>query len=161
MKLHGKIFGLALAAILLAGMAGVANAAQYGDRSGLTPEQRRIAQEVFDRNYAAMESTRQALTEKRAQLDEEMASENPDGAVIERLSREIGELRGKMLAARANARAELAKDGLSTDLYSPGAPRERVRPDQDVWRGHHGYYGHYGHRGPRGGGHWRGGPCCW
>lgn len=162
MKFSGKVCGLALAALVLAGMTGFAEAAQPGNRGGLTPEQRQLAEEIFNENYAAMTATRQALTEKRAQLDEEMASADPDPAAIERLSREIGELRGKMLAARASARAELAKNGLSTDLYAPASPRRGQSRDQGVWYGHGGYYGHRGgHHGPRGGGHWRGGPCCW
>ena len=96
---------------------------------------------------------------ERAQLDEEMASEDPDPATIERLSREIGELRGKMLAARATARSELAKNGLSADLYAPDAPRKRQSRGNEVWQGQGWHHG--GHHGPRGGGYWRGGPCCW
>ncbi|MBD5607890.1 MAG: periplasmic heavy metal sensor [Desulfovibrio sp.] len=162
MKFSGKICGLALAALIFAGMTGFADAAQRGNRNGLTPDQQRMAEEIFNENYAAMDATRRALTEKRALLDEEMASPNPDPAAIERLSREIGELRGRMLAARAKARAELVENGLSADLYAPAYPGRGQSRDQGVWYGHRGHYGDRGgHHGPRGGGHWRGGPCCW
>ena len=161
MNLRKKALSLVLAALVLAGCAGFAQAAPNGNASGMSQEQRLLAQEIINRNYQAMEATRQALTEKRAQLDEEMASANPNAAAIENLSREIGELRGKMLAARAGARAELAKNGLATDAYAPKAQRQPRYRDQDYDRGdgywHHGDRGR--HHGPRGHGYWRCGPC--
>lgn len=114
-------------------------------------------QKIFNDNYADMNATRQALTEKRAQLDAELASPNPDRNKIESLSREIGDLRGKMLSARAQVRAELAKKGLPANPYGPGDYGWGDNPE--VWQGQ-GWH----HRAPRhhGGGGWgmRGG-CPW
>lgn len=160
MKLNKKLSALALACALTLGLAAIDAAKAQPPAypapgyQALTPEQQTKARQIFQEHYAAMESTRQALALKRAELDNQLASPNPDRGIIETLSREVGELRGKMLSDRVALRAELEKHGLSTDLYAPDAPQRGPwdgRPE--VWRhgrghGHHGY----GWRG------WRG---CW
>lgn len=77
---------------------------------------------------------------KSAELDEEMSRQSPNRGKIERLSREIGELRGKELSARAN--------GQSDARYYNGYDRPRGY-------GWHRGGGHYR------GGHHRGGHGCW
>lgn len=113
----------------------------------LTPQQRQQAEKIFNENFASLDETRQALAAKRQALDAELSSENPDPAKIESLSREIGELRGKILAARVKVRSQLAEEGLPQDFYGPGGPkgsRDRNR-GPEVW--HHGKrrhgHGHY------------------
>lgn len=147
-KMNKGIFVLALVCALSFGMAGSGFAANdaadndyppYGPR--LSKEQIEETRKIFSENYAGMEATRKALTAKRAELDAQLASPTPDKAKIESLSREIGELRGKMLAARVDVRTQLEKRGLPTDFYGPG-PRGDGGP-----RWHHG----------RGHGHWHGG----
>lgn len=155
MKL-GKLFsGVALAAVLIL----AAGAAQAAD-SSLTPEQRDRVQRIIDDNYAAMDANRDALDEKRARLAEEMANPNPDSATIERLSREIGELRGKMLAARAKIRAELAKNGVTAAPYAPNRGEPGDGPRYYSRGYHHGGYHHDGYH-HSGRGYWRGGCPCY
>ena len=117
----------------------------YGPQ--MTPQQLESAREIVGRGYANMDSTRQALAAKRNELDSLLASPNPDGARIEQLSREIGELRGKMLSARAQVRSELIQKGLSPDFLGPNAGG-REYDYAPPRRYHHGpYHGGWGHRG--------------
>lgn len=121
----------------------------YGQ--ALTPDQREQARQIYNETFAATERTRQELADRRDRLDRELSSPNPDGGRIEALSREIGELRGKLLAARAEARARLAQQGLPPDGY--GAYWDG--PRGDYW--HRGWNRHYN-------GRWHGhghGPGCW
>lgn len=160
------------AAIICCGA--VASQAQNGDNAPryqmqpygqqLTPDQMAKAQEIFNNSYAEMEATRAAWASKRAELDRELASANPNPGRIEALSREIGELRGKMLSTRADVRNRLAAQGLPSDCFGRG-----YGPDDNPYYG--GYYGpcwggrgdypgngFYRHHGHGWGGH-RGG--CW
>lgn len=114
----------------------------------LTPQQRKQAEQIFNENFASMNETRDALAQKRQQLNMELQSENPDSAKIESLSREIGELRGKMLAARVKVRSELASEGLPEDFYGPNpGMRKNDGRGPEVWHG--GHHGKKHHR-PRG-----------
>lgn len=127
----------------------------YGPQ--MSQQQIDMAREIITRNYAAMEDTRQELASKRAQLDALLASPNPDGGKIEELSRDIGELRGKMLAARADVRKQLIQKGLSPDFLGPDV---QARPEQ--YGGPHGYYHHdRPHHGRRGYGRGYGCGGCW
>lgn len=161
MKLANKTLSvLALAGVLLCGVSAVqaapANAAPNNGYD-LTPEQSAAMRKIFTENYDNMSSTREALAAKRAELDAQLASPNPDGAKIESLSREIGELRGKMLAARADVRAKLNREGLPSDYYGPDAPRYHNGYDREIRRGGPAW-GHHGHgHGGRG----RGCGGCW
>lgn len=140
--LNKKIALIALAATLLCGFAANGEAAFHGPGApapapgqgnfgapcpafgpGLSPEQMQQAQQIFNESFASMDGTRQTLAAKRAELNALLASPNPDKGQIERLSTEIGQLRGKMLAARADVRAKLQQQGLPADFYGPGAPR--------------------------------------
>lgn len=172
MNIKKRFATLAIAAALILG-ATASQAAQPGDMPpayqmqpyrGLTPQQEQEAQKIFVDNYAEMEATRQALAGKRMELDQQLASPSPDKGKIERLSREIGELRGKMLSARADVRAKLNQKGLPPDYFGPTG--DYGRPDgygpcwvgpRGGWHRGDGWYHHGGHRG-YGHGH-RGG--CW
>lgn len=131
----------------------------YGPQ--MNPQQMEMAREIISRNFADMDSTRQTLAAKRQELDAHLASPNPDPARIESLSREIGELRGKMLAARAQIRSQLAQKGLSPDFLGPDAPEgpdnfggpQGYYPHNRSW--HRGWGHHRGHGAPYGcGGCW-------
>lgn len=78
----------------------------------LTAKQQDTLKKIWSENLAVRKSLRKALAVKRAELNEIMKSENPDKAKIESISREIGELRGKMLVEGAETHAKLAKAGL-------------------------------------------------
>lgn len=130
----------------------------YAPGPQLTPEQMATIQKIFNENYAEMDATRQALTQKRAQLDAELANPAPDKNKIETLSREIGELRGKMLSSRAQVRSQLAKEGLPANPYGPGGDYD-WRDNSEVWQGQ-GWH----HRAPRhhgSGGYGMRGGCPW
>ena len=115
----------------------------------LSPEQLEQAKRIFQESYKDMEATRQALAAKRAELDSLLYSPNPDKAKIETLSREIGELRGKMLAARVETREKLQQNDLPENIYGPDQPMRRgYGPRPEVWQG--GRHWH-GHRRPHGG----------
>lgn len=119
----------------------------------LTPEQQAQAQQILNESYASLQNTREELAYKRSLLDQQLASSNPDSATIEKLSREIGELKGKMLAGRAAARSRLQQQGLPPDCLGHwGAPGYDM-PMNNGW-------GRYGrHRGWHGGHHGYWGPC--
>lgn len=145
-RLIGKQCAMFIAGVIFLGSALTCAAQQW------TPEQRAQAQEIFDRNYANMNNIRQELAAKRYELDAQLASPNPDSAKIESLSREIGELRGKMLANRSKVRNQLRDQGLSSDYYG----------DSNNGNWHHGRpYGNWHHGDRRGGyGPWE--DCgCW
>lgn len=145
------VFGLTLCGANLAFCAQPGNAQNWqGWNNGvqLTPEQMAEAQRILQQNYAGLEVTRQALAAKRAELDALLNSPAPDTGRIEELSREIGELRGKMLAARVNARNQLASEGLPPDCFGPCANGQWGYGDyRGGWHHHGGYYGggHHGY----------------
>lgn len=197
MTLFSKKFTtLALAGILALGMAGAAQAAGGRDYRpdaqaypGLTTDQQAKAKKIHDETVAGTSETREKLRAKRAELDAQLASPEPDKDKIESLSREIGELRGKLMAARVDLRAKLAKEGIPAEAFEPGpGPRPGFGPGDDGPRGNgprngapgygpgpcwgpdgggYGYGYHHGrrgghHRGGWGGGYGpRGGCGCW
>lgn len=170
-----RITTLALAAILALGAAGAAEAANGRDYRpdayaypGLSPEQEAAARKLHTESLAGTTALRDALRAKRAELDAQLASPDPDKDKIESLSRDIGELRGKLMAARVDLRARLAKEGIPAEAYGP-APQGRPGPGYSgpgygpCWGpdGHgYGYGYHHGRRGGHHGGYGpRGG--CW
>lgn len=145
-----KGFCACLLAFGLLSFAGQGGAADFnGQRGGFygpgaNAQNSEAAREIIQRNYSGMEETIAALQAKRNELDAILSSPNPDGARIESLSREIGELRGKVLAARTKIRSQLAQKGLSPDFlgspdYDPdyryGGPRgyHHGRHHHDGW----------------------------
>lgn len=195
--LSKKFTTLALAGILALGVAGAAQAAGGRDYrpdaqayAGLTADQQSKAKKIHDDVVAATSETREQLRAKRAELDAQLASPEPDKGKIESLSREIGELRGKLMAARVDLRAKLAKEGIPAEAFEGapgnGGPRGGFGPGNGPRNGAPGYgpgpcwgpdgggYGYGYHHGRRGGHHrggwgWGGnaprggyGPCgCW
>lgn len=173
-----RITTLALAAILALGAAGAAEAANGRDYRpdayaypGLSPEQEAAARKLHAESLAGTTDLRDALRAKRAELDAQLASPDPDKGKIESLSRDIGELRGKLMAARVDLRARLAREGIPAEAYGP-APQGRPGPGGPgpnapgygpCWGpdGHgYGYGYHHGRRGGHHGGYGpRGG--CW
>lgn len=116
----------------------------------LTPEQQAMAQQIFNENYASMQNVREELAYKQSLLDQQLASPNPDRATIEKLSREIGDLRGKMLASRVDVRSKLAQQGLPPDCFGPcWGPGESMPMNNGwgYWRHHRRSGWHHGHGG--------------
>lgn len=108
-----------------------------------TPEQWTIAQKILEKNWSGTSDTRIQLSAKYAEIKAALSASNPDSKKIESLSREIGELRGKILQARVNTREELEKQGLPSDYLSGHG----MRGHSGSW--HIGSYGP-GHRMNRG-----------
>lgn len=130
----------------------------------VTPEQWQQAQQIFNESYGQMEQTRQALAAKRMELDQVLAMPNPDRGKIESLSREIGELRGKMLAARVETRDRLASQGLPPDCFAMhNGPRGENWNGGPCWYGNNAYNGNWNGWGHHGGHRGHGGPRsgCW
>lgn len=160
-----RMTSLALAAMLVLGFAGLSQARGYsnggpGYDAPLSQEQEAKAQQIFNSHYEKMDAVRQSLITKRAELDAQMSSVSPDKGKIESLSREIGELEGKMRADRADLRAQLDKEGLPMGGYGMGngyGMGHRYGMGNGYGPGmHHGGYGSghgYGHGGR--GGCWR------
>lgn len=78
----------------------------------LGAEQKAAAQAILDQHMAEIGSAREALAAKNAALAEAMAAERPDAAKIERISREIGEIRGQVAVKRVELRKKFAEAGL-------------------------------------------------
>ncbi|MBQ4566532.1 MAG: periplasmic heavy metal sensor [Desulfovibrio sp.] len=162
-----RLGALALVAVCSLAFAGLAEARpdKAGDCPGqkppLTQEQHDGIQKLNQDFMANTLGLRQALMVKKAELNAQLISPTPDTAKVESLSREIGELRGKMLAARLNYKAELAKLGVSfkgCPVTGEGwGPRGHGRsfhddgcPGSDCERGPRGHFGKHEARGPRG-----------
>ncbi len=152
-KLFVCMFFLSLSLFINQGIAQEYQGGFYGPQSD--PRQAEIAREIIEQNYQNMDSTLQALAEKRNELDAVLASPNPDPTRIETLSREIGELRGKVHSARASIRSQLAKKGLSPNFLgcnSANPDHDYVRPRDYHHNRHHNRC--WGYRGGCMGGCW-------
>lgn len=125
MKILGKsliTFGIAVIFAMSVAFQVQAEPGYYGcggcwGQPVLTAEQQMQAKKIFDESYERTRNIRQALGAKRAELDALLSSQDPDKTKIEDLSREIGELRGKMISERVEVRRKLAEAGLPADLY--------------------------------------------
>ncbi|MBQ3059031.1 MAG: periplasmic heavy metal sensor [Desulfovibrio sp.] len=154
-KMTLRMNALALLAVLSLACADFAQAKPEGDiqkdcprkEVSLSQEQRdameKLSREYFDKTL----SLRQALMVKKAELEAQMISPRPDTAKVEALSREIGELRGKMTVARINFRTELEKQGIPAALC-PALGRAHGfdrGPASDCERGPRSHRPHGGH----------------
>lgn len=158
---------LAFAAACSLALAGPAEARPdwHGDCPGpkapLTQEQRdavhKLTQDFMDKTLGV----RQALIVRKAELKAQLISPTPDVAKVENLSREIGELRGKMLSARLAYRAELARLGLpmkgcpmTGEGWGHRGPEAGFHgddcPGADCDRGPRPHFDKPGHRAPHG-----------
>lgn len=79
-----------------------------GNAPAVSPE----AQRIYSETMGKLRIAQQALNAKQDQLDQLMASPNPDSTAIRQLSREIGDLQGQALALQAEARSRFAQAGI-------------------------------------------------
>lgn len=98
----------------------------------LSPEQQAAARKIIDENRASTSATREALKARTAELDAQMKSETPDTTLVQKLSAEIGELKGRLLAARADLRQELAKGGIPSGTFERDVNRDGGRGDKKL-----------------------------
>lgn len=89
----------------------------------LTEEQKDKAKALFDEHRKDTDADRQKLIIKEAELKAQIQSVSPDAAKIESISKEIGEIRGRMLAARVKLDAQLEKEGLPSKGLHDGYGR--------------------------------------
>ena len=107
----------------------------------LSPEKQAAFQKLHTEFYTKTVQMRADLQVKRAELNAVAVSPNPDQGKIDTLSKEIGELGGKLLAERTRFRIQVAKE------IGP----EAAACFGGFGRGGHGGYGHRGHGGMGGG----------
>lgn len=118
-----------------------------GYRPALTEEQKDKAKALFDEHRKATDADRQKLIIKEAELKAQIHSVTPDAAKIESISKEIGEIRGRMLAARVKLDTQLEKEGLPLK-----GPHGGMHDGYDrMSGGHGGAHGPMGGYGPMGG----------
>lgn len=150
----GLVFG-AGAAMAQGGFVpdGQQGAAPQAAAPALSPQ----AQQIYNEMMGKLITAQQALNAKQDELDQLMASPNPDAGAIKRLSREIGDLQGQALALQAEARSRFAQAGIiapNGQQGNWGCPWAGP-----CWNGANGWNGGYYHHGGRHGrGHgWNGG----
>lgn len=90
----------------------------------LPEEKRAEAKRLFDENRAATSRIREELKAKR--IDLEKAMDNGDTTNVALLSASLGELKGKLLAARIELRQNLAKAGLPPDTFDRGDKKDKA-----------------------------------
>lgn len=89
-----------------------------------------------------------ALNARLEELNAQLESDRPDKGKIENLSREIGEIRGKILSARIDMRDQFRRQGVDGDFAAPSfngpanAPNDT--PRRSWHRGPHSWQGGYG-----------------
>ncbi len=98
------------------GMQGHMMGGMQGDKMGgmqvLSPEQQETARKVNEKFFSDTPALRKELTGKQAELTAQLYSTTPDSTKIEGLSKEVGALQGKLMAARAKGNADLVKAGI-------------------------------------------------
>lgn len=165
---------LTCAIALGAAFVGVANAGPEACpalNGTLNPDQVNAAAKIINQNYAAATQLGQSLAAKEQELRTVLASQAPDKAKIESLSQEIGILRGKLLAVRAEMQNQLRQAGVPVPPNvlppdpGPGfGPAPAPGPRGPRFHGpHHGNWGVPGQYAPyyppcMG---WWGGPMMW
>ncbi len=160
--MQGKTFGIAMAAVATialtsslalarpgsgpgnaGGAYGPGNCPGYGAgyMNQLSPEKQAAFQKLHDAFAAKTAQMRADLGVKRAELNALTVAENPDQAKIATLTKEIGDLQGRLLAERTQFRIQVTKE------IGPGA----MGGFGYHHRGGHGGYGMGGGYGMMGG----------
>lgn len=98
------------------------NAPEWGRQ--LNSSQKIAAQKIIDENINNTAPIRQSLSNKYADLNLLLCMETPDREKVEKLSREIGELRGNLLEERIKAREKMRKQGLPDGYFGSGRIHE-------------------------------------
>jgi zinc resistance-associated protein len=91
-----------------AGQGGCSN--MGGGMSQLTPEKQATFQKLRDAFVAKTAQLRAELGVKMAELNALSVPQNPDQAKIDALSKQIGDLQGKLLSERTQFRIQVTKD---------------------------------------------------
>lgn len=86
----------------------------------LTEAQRATLNKVMESSYKGTEAVRQQIITKQAELQAQLIAANPDAKKIETITRDLGELEGKMLAERVRISRQLKDAGLPDFYCNPG-----------------------------------------
>ena len=124
--MHGKKFGIALTALATLALTASLAMARPGNSPGgyntncpgyggaaiaqLSPEKQAAFQKLHDAFAAKTAQLRADLGVKRAELNALVVAQNPDQAKIDALTKEIGDMQGKLLAERAAFRIQVNKE---------------------------------------------------
>ncbi|WP_300158254.1 periplasmic heavy metal sensor [Solidesulfovibrio sp.] len=123
--MHGKTFGIALAAVATLALtsslalarpgggpgAGAGGCPGYGGgMAQLSPEKQAAFQKLHDAYAAKTAQLRADLGVKRAELNALVIAQNPDQAKITDLSKQIGDIEGKLIAERTQFRIQVSKE---------------------------------------------------
>ena len=138
------ILSLSLAALVLSSFSGVALAQGVA----YSAEQKAKAEALYTESQAAIAPLMQQVKEKKAELNVQMVSANPDKAKIESLSKEIGALQGKIRVEQATLNSKLTKEGLSGYANCPGGMGMGMHDGMGM--GRHGGKGEHGGHGAMG-----------
>lgn len=85
----------------------------YGQASqALTPEQQEKAQDLYDAYQKAVIPLREQVLAKHALLNAALAADKPDADTVEALTKDLGELKTKLLTERVELRKKLAEAGI-------------------------------------------------
>lgn len=129
-----KVFGLMIlaGAMLVAGATYCAaqpagNYYDYAPNAPLTQQQQATLQQILNENSAKVGPLHDELARKEAELQGVLDSPAPDQGRIASLSREIGELRGKIMNAQVEMRGKLASAGI------PAVPAQRYVQPGPYW----------------------------
>jgi len=125
MKTRMNILTLSLALVAVLGIAGMANAQGYmmggpGMMNGVAPENQAAMQKAYDGYAVATDQLNEQLFAKQAELNALYNSGSADSGRVQTLTREIGDLNGKLYAAQANLRKQLAKTGATSPRAASG-----------------------------------------
>jgi Spy/CpxP family protein refolding chaperone len=78
----------------------------------LTAEQQSALQKIRAEQRASTNELRQQFTAKKEALATEFKADKPDAKALEKLSRELGEIHGKLLGERVKFREQLVQAGI-------------------------------------------------
>lgn len=132
----------------------------YPAQPQLTQEQMEKAKQIFLNASGKMDNIRQSLYNKQNELNAEMSKPTPSNDKISSLSREVGELRGKLLSLQNDIRSQLTKEGLPAEAFEQNYAPANMPP---YYQGMPCYNEPcYNGNGPCwGGAHMRGPGHCW
>lgn len=97
---------------------------------GLAPDQQVKAKALMDEIKSSNAPIKEAIKTKRGEIDALMQAPNPDKMQLEKLSKDIGELRGKLLTNRVEMKGKFEAAGIKDfpkgkggkDMKKPGKP---------------------------------------
>ena len=110
---------LSLSALAVAGQGFGPGGCGMGPMQALTPEQREQAMVLFEEHQKAMIPLREQIRAKHALLEAALRAEKPDTKAVDGLTKELGELKVRVLTEQVALSKKLAAAGLPA-AFGPG-----------------------------------------